>query len=499
MIPPDPATVSLDPGNSGPFAARMQSIEIGESAEAKVHRFLGQSKQHAFILQNFTTSRCRRTLKTLTGTSSYFDDEINEIANIEIDFLILHAFLGVVAIECKGVKEFQQRRYTGSKKQLDKVDILLNTILKMLSSTGKQSYSALKVVSFPFVTMKQGVKDPCNLGENDLELRPELWWDNLLKENGTENNKFQKDPAYQDVVTLLLGIYSSAAIQKTERERSFYKSCVPSMAPSPPDLPDRLELHEESPVGSPQELSSPGESPERQDLSKQQEPTERQEVAEQQTSSRSGPFSSSKDNSSNTVCHMRDTKIFHPPELIKIMYEVEIAVKLRNLFFLNPGQLQVMNCTTNKQLILGEAGTGKTAVLMEKAFDLLMEGKKVAFLIPRKLHLVHKHFSKSMLLHNMGCPIFYYHETIDQNTLKQLEQLEHFTVLIDDLQNISRARGYTLDQRELDVRDFLRKVPKAVVTSIPFNSSELPIQIYQQHLLNSSFHLLKLREQCVQK
>ena len=57
-----PSKVSTRPSEKpscscGKEAAKMQPIMEGEMAEAKVHSFLAQSKQHAFILQNFSTSR----------------------------------------------------------------------------------------------------------------------------------------------------------------------------------------------------------------------------------------------------------------------------------------------------------------------------------------------------------------------------------------------------------------------------------------------------------
>ena len=217
VIPPDPITVSLDPGDNeksciGKIAAKKQSNMKGDWAEAKVHNFLSKSQQHAFIMQKFDTSRWRRIFETLLDNSKSFEDEIKEIANIEIDFLILHAFLGVVAIEVKAVGDFQKRRYTDSKKQLDKVDILLENILRIFASIEKPSnpIPVSKVVSFPFVKMKQDAKNPYNLGQIHLELQPELWWDTLLEGNGTKHNKFVMDPIYHDAVLFLLGAYSIA-------------------------------------------------------------------------------------------------------------------------------------------------------------------------------------------------------------------------------------------------------------------------------------------------
>ena len=151
-----------------------------------------------------------------------FFDGIENVANIEIDFLILHAFAGVIAIECKSVKKFQKRRYLDSKKQLDKVDILLAQVLEMLALVGEQSNSmpVAKVVSFPLVEMNQGVKNPYNLGKIDLELQPKFWWEKLLKEYGSRNNKFVVDPAYQNVVLFLLGLYSVAGSPKESTQKN---------------------------------------------------------------------------------------------------------------------------------------------------------------------------------------------------------------------------------------------------------------------------------------
>ena len=362
-----------------------------------------------------------------------FEDEIEKISNIEVGFLILHAILGVIAIECKSLKEFQQRRYIDSKKQLDKADVLLANVLKMLTSAEQpNSIPVAKVVSFSFVQMKQCVKNPYNLGQSDIDKQPELW-DNLLKENRHKHNKFM-DPGFQLVLIFLLGLYSVAGGKKSgDQNLIVEQACY--LRPVTPTI--------------------------------------------------------------QSISHYLEPEV-----------ERNVSTEL-DFFFLYPGQLQVVNCYVNKQLITGGAKTGKTVVLMEKAFDLLVEGESVCFLIPLKLRKVYQRFLKRMGPNYRGR--IYYHETITGITL---EQLEDSTLVIDDLQNFYATNGDILDQSERtqdlgackenskctvsEVCELLRKTPKAVVTLSPFiypvNGND-----YQQQLLDSGFQLFRLLEQIDQQ
>ena len=55
------------------------------------------------------------------------------------------------------------------------------------------------------------------------------------------------------------------------------------------------------------------------------------------------------------------------------------------LFFLNPEQQSVLQCSAKKQLLHGEVGTGKTILLMQKALIALRKGEKIAFIVPECL------------------------------------------------------------------------------------------------------------------
>ena len=308
----------------------------------------------------------------------------------------------------------------------------------MVASTGKQTYSIpiAKVVSFPFVQMKQGVKNPFNLGQIDLELRPELWWDHLLDQKGTEVNKFVTDTIYEEVVIFLLGLYSMTSNSEIFSEAGFCSGYA-------------------------------------------------------------------EDFSSSTINRYlwRFLNFLLPRQL-------HFTLHLDNLFFLNPGQLQVMKCQANKQLIMGESKTGKTFLLMERAFHLLMEGESIYFLIPKGSRNDYKHLLRIRSEHNEDSFKFFSHGTITRDSL---EQLQHSTVIIDDLQNFFSPDGGISDQRglnqgfrtyegnsectSLDLCELLRKVPKAVVASTPISSFEYPVPDYEQLLLNSGYQLLRLREQ----
>ena len=225
MIPPAPVTKFLGPidedasGYDSKIVANKLPIIEGDSAEAIVHRFLSISGQHAFVLQNFTTSNWKRILgsRGLLHQDNPWGKLLN-MDDIEIDFLILHAYAGIIAIECKSVKTFLQKRYTSSKKQLDKVDVLIATIEEIFESNQNGRLhgpiSVQKVVSFPLVEMRQDVESPFNLGKLDLSSDPGLWWNRLIKTETAEspNNLFQNDTFYNDMVCLLLGMYNAVEL-----------------------------------------------------------------------------------------------------------------------------------------------------------------------------------------------------------------------------------------------------------------------------------------------
>ena len=247
MIPPAPITKFQGPinnkasGYDEKIVSKKQPIIQGDNAEAIVHEFLAKSKQPAFVLQNFTTSRWKRIFGSLGY--DFLDGSLEEMKNIddiEIDFLIFHACAGIIAVECKSVDHFQKNRYNECKKQLNKVNNLVMSFHKMLQRTHNQTDQTLfsipvkKVISFPFVEMRVDVSDPYNLGKNDINDEPYLWWDRLLESQYFNENKFETDILYQDLITLALGMYNAVELsvgenvmdiyERIEKQR-FYEGC----------------------------------------------------------------------------------------------------------------------------------------------------------------------------------------------------------------------------------------------------------------------------------
>ena len=211
MIPPAPITNFPGPiekgasGYSQKLVARKRPIIDGDSAEAAVHSFLSQSNQHAFVLQNYTTSKWKRILKSRGyDASDNFSAEMMKIEDLEIDFLVLHAYAGIIAFECKAVKSFEQKRYSRSKKQLGRLDFMIEKLTSLLKSENGEPLDHVipvkKVISFPLVEMKQDVRNPFNLGKTDIEADAKLWWNRLLNERECEINLFSKT----DCIRILL-------------------------------------------------------------------------------------------------------------------------------------------------------------------------------------------------------------------------------------------------------------------------------------------------------
>ena len=248
MIPPAPITNFPGPiqegasGYSKKLVRKKRPIIDGDSAEATVHSFLSKSNQHAFVLQNYTTSKWKRILKSRGyDASDNFSAEMMEIEDLEIDFLVLHAYAGIIAFECKSVKSFQQKRYTDSKKQLGKVDLMIEKLTRLLQPESGELLDHVipvkKVISFPFVEMKQDVSNPFNLGKTDFDADAKLWWNRLLNERECEINLFSKNRLYQNLVITIVGMYNAVELSIGENvmdvyraidEQRFYDGCSSS-------------------------------------------------------------------------------------------------------------------------------------------------------------------------------------------------------------------------------------------------------------------------------
>ena len=248
MIPPAPITNFPGPiqegasGYSKKLVRKKRPIIDGDSAEATVHSFLSKSNQHAFVLQNYTTSKWKRILKSRGyDASDNFSAEMMEIEDLEIDFLVLHAYAGIIAFECKSVKSFQQKRYTDSKKQLGKVDLMIEKLTRLLQPESGELLDHVipvkKVISFPFVEMKQDVRNPFNLGKTDIEADAKLWWNCFFDEREYEINLFSENKLYQNLVITIVGMYNAVELSIGENvmdvfraidEQSFYDGCSSS-------------------------------------------------------------------------------------------------------------------------------------------------------------------------------------------------------------------------------------------------------------------------------
>ena len=248
MIPPEPITNFPGPiqksasGYSGELVTKKGPIIDGDSAEAAVHSFLLKSNQHAFALQNYTTSKWKRILKSRGyDASDNFSAEMMEIEYLEIDFLVLHAYAGIIAFECKAVKSFQSNRYSDSKKQLDRLELMIEKLTRLLKSESGEPLDHVipvkKVISFSFVEMKQDVKNPFNLGKTDIDADAKSWWNRLLNKKECEVNLFSKNRFYQNLVITMVGMYNAVELSidenlmdvyRTIDEQSFYDGCSSS-------------------------------------------------------------------------------------------------------------------------------------------------------------------------------------------------------------------------------------------------------------------------------
>ena len=246
MIPPAPVMKYQGPvdlrasGVDETNVAQNQPTIRGDSAEAKVFTFLAGSQQHAFVLQNFKTVGWKRIFKSRGyNLSSDLQKKMNEIGDMKFDVLILHAGGTIIAIECKAVETFQQKRYTECKKQLNKLDNFLSNAFELIAELGETSRNCTyevqsrKVISFPMVEMEHRDRHtqnlPYNLGCQDLKNDPRPWWARLMLQS--DNNFFESALGYQSLVLLLICMYSATElsigksifnIDRIIRSQSFY-------------------------------------------------------------------------------------------------------------------------------------------------------------------------------------------------------------------------------------------------------------------------------------
>ena len=327
MIPPAPITNFPGPiqkgasGYSEELVAKKGPIIDGDSAEAAVHSFLFESNQHAFVLQNYTTSKWKRILKSRGyDASDNFSAEMMKIEDLEIDFLVLHAYVGIIAFECKAVKSFQLNRYSDSKKQLGKVDLMIEKLTRLLQPESGELLDHViplkKVISFPFVEMKQDVRNPFNLGKTDIDADAKLWWNRLLNERECEINLFSKNRLYQNLVITMVGMYNAVELSIGENVMDVYRAI------------DEQRFY---------------------------------------------------DGCSSSDVYRRNN---------------EERSYFDRLFFLNPEQQSVLQCSAKKQLLHGEVGTGKTILLMQKALIALRKGEKIAFIVPECLEPKYNSFKR---------------------------------------------------------------------------------------------------------
>ena len=122
LIPPSPIIKFPGPiderasGYDKVLVSKQWPIIQGVCAESKVHKFMAESNQHCFVLQNFTTSKWKRVFGSAGyDTSNETLKEIFEGPDTEIDFLVLHAYLGIIVFEVKSIGSFKANRYNDAK------------------------------------------------------------------------------------------------------------------------------------------------------------------------------------------------------------------------------------------------------------------------------------------------------------------------------------------------------------------------------------------------
>ena len=90
-------------------------------------------------------------------------ETLEKIGDFHLDFVVLHSKRCLNAIECNSTdKSSYQNTYADCKKQVAKLDILIDSVFGLINSIGNAGVSAITI------TKKQDSKGLYNLGETDL-------------------------------------------------------------------------------------------------------------------------------------------------------------------------------------------------------------------------------------------------------------------------------------------------------------------------------------------
>ena len=232
LIPPSPIIKFPGPiderasGYDKDLVSKKKPIIRGDCAESKVHKFMAESNQHCFVLQNFTTSKWKRVFGSAGyDTSNETLKEIFEGPDTEIDFLVLHAYRGIMAFEVKSIDSFKANRYNSAKKQLEIKIAFINRVQNFfLGSPSKvqEMIPLTKVISFPFVTMRDGIENFYNLGENHLG-NPNEWWSHVAEKGADSKNLFHSSLLYQQLIRLFVGLYLTVDLSIGENVMKMFK------------------------------------------------------------------------------------------------------------------------------------------------------------------------------------------------------------------------------------------------------------------------------------
>lgn len=186
FIPPSPLSPYEGPSEEGAtgWSTELHCVtghhDRGHEAEALVHRLLEKfdrsAPQPMFVIQGLDVNHFKKLFAE--------ESDIISQSQWQNDFLIVHAYLGFILFEVKGVDNYKNNTYMKCKEQLNIVDQSLQKIFAVISDavtiesrTDSLCPPIYKVICFPHVAMKRR-DDANNIMNIGLEEFKDfaLWW-----------------------------------------------------------------------------------------------------------------------------------------------------------------------------------------------------------------------------------------------------------------------------------------------------------------------------------
>ena len=328
-----------DASGAMPLTKHEESDVKGDNAELVLfhglEKFSREKSQPMFTLTKFEFGDFIKSI--LSKQVSSEECHLLLKSSGEVDFLVIHRYVGIILFEVKAVEKFRPARYQDAKKQLDGAELFLRALLGTKKS-GKD-IPIYKVVALPSVPTPGRSQSgdyidlrECDLsGVKDLASTFENWWRSHLPRREFDCDQEQ---VLLHLVALLVG-----------QRASLCSTCI-----------ILADMH--SKIDSQVFLAR---------------------AYEKQLKKLKYRHASA---AASGVC---------TPCIAKTSEYPKLSVLANQFVFLNPEQLSIWD-GPKRQLLTGVTGSGKTILIQHKALECVQHGEQVVIFVPTPLDQLYEHF-----------------------------------------------------------------------------------------------------------